>query len=362
MLFAFVAFAGTAPASDWAQSPPTPVIAENASESFLVENIKRLGESSQPGVPIEIELSLHGSDKLAVLVYIDELLERYPQSTFRQRALIIKLETLAQLARGRHDYLQQLLSVTAEIAAGKPQGKLASENAFFAIQAFVLGARYEGMPEERRIKGTIERYEAFLEDYPDSTHWPVISASLIRSLIATDRIDRAKTELARLSRRHPQHRALGQAQGEVYAATAIGKPFDFSHTTPAGETITAKEHQGKVLVLHFWASRDLVLAQEVPELVKLYADLAPKGLQMVSVNLDRERPRADEVLRLFPMSWPQFFEPRGRRGAGLVERGVGRTPTYFVMDRDGVLRHAGRADNLRELVVGLLAEPTGAGG
>ena len=330
------------PSRGWAQPPRPPVIPEDVPESYLIDNITRLAPTPIPGVPIELELTLHGSEKQELLAYVDALLEHYPQSPFRRQALIIKLQTLAQLARGRPDYLQQLLSLTGEISSGNPRGELASENAFYAIQGFVLGARYEGMPERQRIQGTVERYEAFLQDHPDSRHWPVISASLIRSLIATNRVDRAKEESARLSRRYPTHPAARQAQGELYAATAVGKPFAFTHTTPAGQTLTAGEYQGKVLVLHFWASRDLSLSYEIPQFLKLNAEFAAQGLQLISINLDRERPRAEEVLKTFPMGWPQFFEPRGRHRAGLVERGVMRTPTYFVVDRKGVLRYCGR--------------------
>ncbi|MGB2984786.1 MAG: hypothetical protein WBE26_02795, partial [Phycisphaerae bacterium] len=193
------------------QTTDQPNSPKDVSEASLVENIKRLSKPELVGLSDAQPLPLQLAVKQQTLAYIDALLERYPKTSFREEALVIKLRTLADLARVHPAHLQQLLSLTDEIARGGAKDRLASENAFYAIQAFVLGARHEGMPERRRLIGTRERYEAFLEDYPKSEHIPVIRASLIRNLIALNKIDLARAEFDKLKRDHPDHKATRRA-------------------------------------------------------------------------------------------------------------------------------------------------------
>jgi hypothetical protein len=79
----------------------------------------------------------------------------------------------------------------------------------------VLGARQEGMPEQRRLAGTVERYAAFLEDHPASPRVPVVRASLIRNLIALKRVDEARAEFEKLKRDHPDDQAPPRPRGAL---------------------------------------------------------------------------------------------------------------------------------------------------
>ena len=353
---AFGAMISLAAPSAGQGAPPT-TIPDDASEAYLVDKIDRLGASLRTDLPLQARFLANAPQLQEIVVYVDELLKRYPKSNHRDKALVAKLTALAELSRGQPRFLEQLLSLTDEISAGNPRGFLASENAYYAIQAFVLGARYQGMPKDRKIQGTIERYEAFLDDYPSSSRRPVIRASLIRSLIASKRIARAQAELARLLDQDPNHAATRRAQGEVYRATAVGKPLRLELDAAEGKkAIRPADYPGQVLIVHFWSSLNEQATDRFPELLKLHEAYGGRGLQLVGINVDEDPGAFEEARKSFQLPWPQHFQPGGFKSDVLVQQGVIRIPTYYVVDRHGILRSTEPGNKLPGLVKKLLAE------
>ena len=344
------------PAQTPVQAPDDSVVPEDKSEASLIEKIKESAHPERAGLSGKRPLAAQFAVKIQALAYIDQLLARYPKTTFREEAWIAKLTVLADLARLNPGYLEALLSLTSQIDRGTPGERLAAENAFFAIQAFVLGARVEKMPEARRLSGTRERYEAFLEDHPKSTRVPVVSASLIRILIALDEVDRARAVFDSLKRTYPDHKATRRAQGELYRAVAVGQPFAFSYATADGKTLNTTEYLGKVLVVHFWATWSEPSMTQLPELIDLYGEYRDQGLQLLGVNVDHKQAGIDEALQTHNMPWPQHLDLKGFENDILVATGVVIIPTVFVVDRKGTLRAINSGDGLRDLVKTLLSE------
>ena len=118
------------------ETPDRPPVSKEPSEADLVQRIKTLTDTLRTDLPLQARLMLNAEQLRDIVARCDELLKRFPKSSFRDRALIAKLAALADLARAQPIFLEQLQSLTAEIAAGNPQGFLASENAFYAAQAF----------------------------------------------------------------------------------------------------------------------------------------------------------------------------------------------------------------------------------
>ena len=292
---------------------------------------------------------------------IDDLFQRFPETSFREDASILKLKYLATLARVDAKHLTSLLAMTEQIALANPHGRLAVANDYYAIQAFVLGARYEDMPDDRRQLGAVERYEAFLRDHPSSDHVPVIRASLVRNLIAMNRLDRAREVVADLKRVSPDHRAVARATGELRRVTAVGKPFSFTHSTPDGRTIRTDDYHGKVLIVHFWATSYERSIRELAQLADLDKRFHEKGLAMVGVNIDKDRAAVDRAIETHRLTWPQYFDEKGYGNDVLVSAGVIQIPTYFVLDRRGVLRSIDPGVEFESLVESLLAEQTDSG-
>jgi len=320
-------------------------IPSDASEQFLIQEIVRLSASGK-----------QAADMMKAVTYIDELLRRYPRTEFKDQALTTKLGVLAKLARVNPEYLHVLLQLTEQISRSDVGEELACESAFYAIQAFVLGARSEGMPEDRRLMGTFERYEAFLEDCRESKHAAVIQASLIRTALAMKRIERAERELAVMKKRFPDHQATRRASGEVYRATGVGKPFEFSYAITDGTTVRSQDYVGRVLVVHFWAFWHKASLQQLSEIARLNALYANRGLALISVTLDTECGWAAGAGKKSKMTWPICCEGKGFEGEVAVSHGVTALPSFFVIDRKGILQSTDPGDKLESLVRQLLGE------
>jgi len=336
--------------------PSESQVQEKPSETSLIENIKRLSPPGLPGPSDDRSVAVQLAAKQRLLSEIDTLLQLYPETSYKEDATITKLQTLAELARVHPGFLQELLRLTDLIAGENPKGRLGAENAYYAIQAFVLGARLDGMPEQRRLVGTAERYAAFLEDYPASPRVPVVHASLIRNLIALQRIDQARAEFDKLKRDHPDDKATRRAQGELYRVVAIGQPFSLAYRTSQGETVRTADHLGKVLLVHFWATWSKQSMEQLPELIGLYQRFEDKGLQLLGVNVDKDKKTFDTALREHKLPWPQYFDGKGFENDMLVATGVIEIPTYFVVDRKGILRGVGGREDPAGLVERLLSE------
>ena len=95
----------------------------------------------------------------------------------------------------------------------------------------------------------------------------------------------------------------------------------------------------------------------LPELIALHKEFADRGLQLIGINVDKSRIRIDSALKDHELSWPQYFDQKGLENDILVGSGVVTIPTYFVVDRRGILRSIDPGENLRDLVGKLLTEP-----
>ncbi len=334
-----------------AQQRQVEPIPARATEHSLIKEIERLREADDMGRNLRL---------LRTIDYVDALLDRYPETDFRGEALTLKLAALAGLSRVHSSYAGELLSLTEQIASEKPTGRLASENAYYAIQAFVHAARLEDMPEQARMFGTQERYVAFLEDYPDSSRAPVLGASLVRNLLAVNEVGKAREWLAKLQKRYPDSPATRRAEGEVRRVDSVGKPFRIDHKTADGKAFSTGNYTGKVVVVHVWATWSDEAMRALPLLGKLQEELKDKGLQLIGINVDKKRKLGERGVEVNHVTWPQVFQEKGLRDELPIKYGVARVPSYFVIDRKGVLRSIDPGDKLVEMVRELLAVTPGA--
>ncbi len=337
-------------------APETALVKPGAvDEAKLIGRIKELTRRDRTNYPPEAERAIRLLEQQDTLELIENLLKRFPGTSFREDAVIIKLGIYAEFSRIKVEYLEQLLAMTQEIAAGKPSKILAAENDFYAIQAFVYAARNEGMPVERLRLGTAERYRAFLDGYPESPRRPIIYASLVRVLVQQGRHADAQELLEQFRSAFPQHSALRRAEGEVARMEAIGQPYDFAFlTAPGGKSIT-EVLSGKVVVLHFWASWSARSTELVTELRSLQ-DLYGSGkLAVVGVNLDTDQRTRDAALEQLGVPWSQFSDLKGFKSDVVISSGVVSLPTTLIVDPDGILQALSDGRDLREVLRKLIA-------
>jgi thiol-disulfide isomerase/thioredoxin len=97
---------------------------------------------------------------------------------------------------------------------------------------------------------------------------------------------------------------------------------------------------GRVVWVDFWASWCVPCRRSFPWLNSMQRKYGPAGLQIIAVNLDKERALADGFLREVPAEFAVRFDPSA---ALAKEFGVQAMPSSFLIDADGnvLARHFG---------------------
>jgi thiol-disulfide isomerase/thioredoxin len=95
-----------------------------------------------------------------------------------------------------------------------------------------------------------------------------------------------------------------------------------------------KSHAGQVVVLDFWASWCKPCRQSIPWLNDMQAKYGSRGLVVIGVNVDMERPLADKFLAQTPARFQIVYDADGKLPQEYAVQGM---PASFVFDRTGRL-------------------------
>lgn len=101
-------------------------------------------------------------------------------------------------------------------------------------------------------------------------------------------------------------------------------------------TVRLSQLRGRVVLVNFWASWCGPCVRELPSLVRLHYLLEPKGLSVLSINVDDEAD-LDSVRRLVKANAIPFNVLRDPRLSVVEQWGVTGFPETFFVARDGRL-------------------------
>jgi thiol-disulfide isomerase/thioredoxin len=116
------------------------------------------------------------------------------------------------------------------------------------------------------------------------------------------------------------------------AAKRPDAPTSIEFRMADGTTQLLSDHKGRKLVLSFWASWCGPCRKELPALAA-WAKEHPK-VDVIAVNVDRDRNLADRFLRAVPVDLPIAYDPDANALGGYD---VTAMPTMFVFDSKGEL-------------------------
>ena len=139
--------------------------------------------------------------------------------------------------------------------------------------------------------------------------------------------------------------ALATAGSETLGAADAKPAPDVVVHDGAGEPVRLSALKGKVVLVDFWASWCVPCKTSFPALDRLYKEYAPRGLEVLAVNVDEAHGRADAFLAAHPHEMPVVFDPTG---AAPLAFGVKGMPSSYVIDKAGAIRfiHMGYSGNV----------------
>lgn len=117
------------------------------------------------------------------------------------------------------------------------------------------------------------------------------------------------------------------------------KAPDFTAPNPEGEQITLSKIKGKVTIVDFWASWCKPCRIENPNLVKLYDKYHSKGLEIISVSLERGNQKAFwiEAIKKDQLSWYNVSNLKFWQDPIAQAYSVNSIPATFILDENGIL-------------------------
>lgn len=110
------------------------------------------------------------------------------------------------------------------------------------------------------------------------------------------------------------------------------KAPEFTITTDAGRTVTRSEFGGKLLVLNFWATWCAPCIQELPSLDQFQKALAPEGVVVLGVSVDKNPQTYRNFLARVPVAFQTARDPEARISS---DYGTYKYPETYIINREG---------------------------
>ncbi|MBT8273574.1 MAG: AhpC/TSA family protein [Bacteroidia bacterium] len=196
-----------------------------------------------------------------------------------------------------------------------------------------------------RTKAIQDLAYEYIADNPDSD----FSLLLLETMLigSNPNVEKIKSSIAILNdvvNRSNGNKFLGRkirtfvAQKEALANLEIGKIApNFSAPDPNGKEIALNDIKGKATIIDFWASWCGPCRRENPNVVRVYEKYHDKGLEIISVSLDKpnQKDRWLQAIEKDKLTWHHvsnlkyFNEPVARL------YNVSAIPATFILDEDG---------------------------
>ena len=112
---------------------------------------------------------------------------------------------------------------------------------------------------------------------------------------------------------------------------------DFSGPTPEGKTISLNEIKGKATIIDFWASWCGPCRRENPNVVRIYNKYHEKGLEIISVSLDRHNMMQQwlDAIEKDKLNWHHVSNLRYFQDPIALKYNVSAIPATFILDEEG---------------------------
>lgn len=134
------------------------------------------------------------------------------------------------------------------------------------------------------------------------------------------------------------------------------KPLELKFTAVDGREVDVSKMQGKVVLIDFWATWCGPCVAELPNVLKAYKELHPKGFEIVGISLDGDKAELEGFVKEKGMEWPQYFDGKGWQNEISTKYGIDSIPAMWLLNKKGMVVSTNARGGLEEMVTKLLAE------
>jgi peroxiredoxin len=259
-----------------------------------------------------------------------------------EKELLKKVEQLYQ----NKDYSKALEVIDKSLTGFSEPDKL------LAVKSNILSKIKE---LEESLKKAIKRAEAMKPESGIRSLFYTIIASICLKLNDTEQafkwlnkaVDQGFLSYGRLY--HDKFKLLhkdkrfDQLVEKIKSNIGIGKPAkDFTIELITGEKFTLAKQKGKVILVDFWATWCKPCVEEIHHLKEFYPQYKDKGFEIIGINLDSNKKHVEDYIAKENIKWKIAFSGDAWKDAAARSYNVKLIPSYWLIDRNGILRDFGR--------------------
>ncbi len=138
-----------------------------------------------------------------------------------------------------------------------------------------------------------------------------------------------------------------------FIAELKSKPLDLKFTAVDGREVDLAKMRGKVVLIDFWATWCGPCIVELPNVLKAYKELHPKGFEIVGISLDSDKAKLEKFVAEKGMEWPQFFDGKGWKNEVSTNFDIHSIPAMW-LDQNGIVVDTASRGGLEERVAKLM--------
>lgn len=139
--------------------------------------------------------------------------------------------------------------------------------------------------------------------------------------------------------------ALAAALAWLLPAQKPNPPATLNFTLLDGNNLALADLRGRPVLIAFWATSCAPCVEELPDLIRLYRELLPRGFEMIAVAMPYDPPlQVQNFVRRNAVPYPVALDVRGEVARAFG--GIDFVPTAFLLDPGGAVlyRQVGRLD------------------
>jgi thiol-disulfide isomerase/thioredoxin len=99
--------------------------------------------------------------------------------------------------------------------------------------------------------------------------------------------------------------------------------------------VSLKQSLGKVTLIDFWASWCAPCREENPNVVAIYNEFHSKGLNIISVSLDKDAIKWKEAIAKDKLTWTQVSNLKEMNDPIALQYNITQIPTTYLLDSNG---------------------------
>ena len=252
------------------------------------------------------------------------------------------LDSRLQLAlQGDATSIDALFEAATVFHERKPGSQASLEAQLTLVNLTHANALRYGRAEPKWIQEFARHSQLFAARFPEEQGRavPLLSAAA-RSCELNGLPEEAKSCYSVLLMKFKDTPQAQQAQGVVRRLQLKGKTLELAGPTMDGGDFDIATHQGKMVIVVFWATHAQPFVQQLPKLIAT-AKRYEKYAVVVGVNLDAEEPAVESFIEKTGLAWPQIFSPnreqRGWSSPLAAHYGINSLPTIWLVDPNGVV-------------------------